>query len=467
MPQRFRYVVADVFTDTPLAGNQLAVFTDARDLPEDCFSRSRARWPSARPSSSTRRRRGGHADPDLHPGVGAPVRRPPDARDGVRARAAAAARGDPARDRRGRRPGAARARRAEDRLRADGAADPDRRAVRRGTAARGARRRALGAAGRALRQRDALRLRRARSEDEVAALEPDLARSPAAGHRRRQLLRGRRTPLEDAHVRARRGRPRGPGDRARPPGRSPSTSRATAASAGARRSRSRRAPRSAARRRSTRAWTARPTRSSASRSAARPSSSRAASSASSAGACGSRGAARRAPSRGARRDRPEPVAAGREVADAERVAAAGQLDVVDRVARNRRRGRRPRTRSSRVSRSVTTTSGTPSPKTRSFTVSGGSRSASSSASLRNVTCASTSRSNWSSKRTGPTSAQRTSPWPSYETRRPLASRGERLRGKSVCTSGATCTHARRRSCDVRRLPRVADRQQLSARTSPS
>ena len=31
---RFRYVVVDVFTDTPLAGNQLAVFTDARDIPE-------------------------------------------------------------------------------------------------------------------------------------------------------------------------------------------------------------------------------------------------------------------------------------------------------------------------------------------------------------------------------------------------------------------------------------------------
>ena len=30
--RRFRYVVADVFTDEPLAGNQLAVFTDARDL---------------------------------------------------------------------------------------------------------------------------------------------------------------------------------------------------------------------------------------------------------------------------------------------------------------------------------------------------------------------------------------------------------------------------------------------------
>ena len=28
----FRYVLADVFTDTPLAGNQLGVFTDARDL---------------------------------------------------------------------------------------------------------------------------------------------------------------------------------------------------------------------------------------------------------------------------------------------------------------------------------------------------------------------------------------------------------------------------------------------------
>ena len=30
----FRYVVCDVFTDRPLAGNQLAVFTDAREIPE-------------------------------------------------------------------------------------------------------------------------------------------------------------------------------------------------------------------------------------------------------------------------------------------------------------------------------------------------------------------------------------------------------------------------------------------------
>jgi trans-2,3-dihydro-3-hydroxyanthranilate isomerase len=32
---RFRYVVCDVFTDVPLAGNQLAVFTDARDIPQE------------------------------------------------------------------------------------------------------------------------------------------------------------------------------------------------------------------------------------------------------------------------------------------------------------------------------------------------------------------------------------------------------------------------------------------------
>ncbi len=31
---RFRYVVCDVFTDTPLTGNQLAVFTDAREISE-------------------------------------------------------------------------------------------------------------------------------------------------------------------------------------------------------------------------------------------------------------------------------------------------------------------------------------------------------------------------------------------------------------------------------------------------
>jgi trans-2,3-dihydro-3-hydroxyanthranilate isomerase len=31
----FRFVIADVFTDVPLTGNQLAVFTDAREIPEE------------------------------------------------------------------------------------------------------------------------------------------------------------------------------------------------------------------------------------------------------------------------------------------------------------------------------------------------------------------------------------------------------------------------------------------------
>ena len=31
----FRYVFVDVFTDTPLQGNQLCVFTDARGIAED------------------------------------------------------------------------------------------------------------------------------------------------------------------------------------------------------------------------------------------------------------------------------------------------------------------------------------------------------------------------------------------------------------------------------------------------
>jgi trans-2,3-dihydro-3-hydroxyanthranilate isomerase len=35
MPLNLRYVVADVFTDTPLTGNQLAVFTDGRDVDDE------------------------------------------------------------------------------------------------------------------------------------------------------------------------------------------------------------------------------------------------------------------------------------------------------------------------------------------------------------------------------------------------------------------------------------------------
>jgi len=39
----FRYVICDVFTDRPLAGNQLAVFTDARLVPEKSAAADRAR----------------------------------------------------------------------------------------------------------------------------------------------------------------------------------------------------------------------------------------------------------------------------------------------------------------------------------------------------------------------------------------------------------------------------------------
>jgi trans-2,3-dihydro-3-hydroxyanthranilate isomerase len=36
---RYRYVVVDVFTSVPLTGNQLAVFTDAREIPEEQLQR--------------------------------------------------------------------------------------------------------------------------------------------------------------------------------------------------------------------------------------------------------------------------------------------------------------------------------------------------------------------------------------------------------------------------------------------
>src|SRR3954468_1222360 len=32
---KYRYLTADVFTDTPFGGNQLAVFPDARGIPEE------------------------------------------------------------------------------------------------------------------------------------------------------------------------------------------------------------------------------------------------------------------------------------------------------------------------------------------------------------------------------------------------------------------------------------------------
>ena len=39
MPTTLRYVVADVFTDVPLAGNQLAVFTDGRGVDDETMQK--------------------------------------------------------------------------------------------------------------------------------------------------------------------------------------------------------------------------------------------------------------------------------------------------------------------------------------------------------------------------------------------------------------------------------------------
>jgi trans-2,3-dihydro-3-hydroxyanthranilate isomerase len=39
VPTTLRYVVADVFTDVPLAGNQLAVFTDGRDVDDETMQK--------------------------------------------------------------------------------------------------------------------------------------------------------------------------------------------------------------------------------------------------------------------------------------------------------------------------------------------------------------------------------------------------------------------------------------------
>ena len=162
----------------------------------------------------------------------------------------------------GHRPGRARAGGGADRLRPDGAADPDRRAVRgRGAScstALGVERSELpvevydnGLAAR-VRRRSARRRRWRRCGRTCARL------ADAAGRARRQLLRR----LGDAGGRRGCSRPAAGSPRirrpARPRGRSRCTSPATAGSRSARRSRSRRASRSGDRRRSTRGWTGRP-----------------------------------------------------------------------------------------------------------------------------------------------------------------------------------------------------------------
>ena len=160
-----RYVVADVFTDRPLEGNQLAVFTDARELDDELMQRlARELNFSETVFVLPRRRRRACAHPDLHADDRGALRGSSDARDRVRPRAPAAARRDQARDRGGHRArcgssGTSR----PDLVRAHVTAAADDRAVsRQARAARDARGRALGAAGRAVRQRHPARLRGAR-----------------------------------------------------------------------------------------------------------------------------------------------------------------------------------------------------------------------------------------------------------------------------------------------------------------
>ena len=216
--------------------------------------------------------------------------------------------------------------------------------------------------GRALRQRHALRLRRAsqRGRGRCARSRYPWRSAGLRGFGGVNCFAGSGNKLEDAHVRARQGRDRGPGDglgrrAARRPPRAPRAHRL-----------GRRDPHLAGRGdrppvdACTRAWTARPTRSSASRSAARPSSSRVASSASSGGACGSSGAARRARSpaallRPARARRFEPRDSRRRTRRRNRSGRRPGSGGTERAS-----CRRPRRRPSPVSRSVTTTSGTPS-----------------------------------------------------------------------------------------------------------
>ena len=100
--RRFRYVIADVFTDVPLAGNQLAVFTDARDL-DAVTMQTLARETNLSETVFVLPPSSDEADVRIRiftPAQRAAVRRPSDARRGVRARRAALEDRDPHRDRR-------------------------------------------------------------------------------------------------------------------------------------------------------------------------------------------------------------------------------------------------------------------------------------------------------------------------------------------------------------------------------
>ena len=86
-----RYVVADVFTDVPLQGNQVAVFEDAQGLSAELMQRAARELNLSETVfvlAGRRRRRVRRAHPDLHPRDRAAVRRAPGAGHGVRRRRA-------------------------------------------------------------------------------------------------------------------------------------------------------------------------------------------------------------------------------------------------------------------------------------------------------------------------------------------------------------------------------------------
>jgi trans-2,3-dihydro-3-hydroxyanthranilate isomerase len=61
VPRSFRYVVCDVFTDTPLEGNQLGVFTDARELTAEQMQRLARELNYAESTFVLPAEQGGHA----------------------------------------------------------------------------------------------------------------------------------------------------------------------------------------------------------------------------------------------------------------------------------------------------------------------------------------------------------------------------------------------------------------------
>ena len=272
-PPAYRYVVADVFTDTPLEGNAVAVFTqaggldagdDARVSPASSTSRKPCSC-SSRGTAATRWIRIFTPRAEL-PFAGHPV---------LGAAFVLAGEREPVRLETGRGivPVALERDGHVGRLRPHGAADSRRSRLfgPPGGALRRARRPRVAASRRgAMRTGPTNVLVTLENEDAVARAGARLPRPRGARDAQRQLFRGRLAPLEDPHVRPGPLRRRGPGHRLRRRPDRPAPRAPRPRSPTARRSSSPRAPRSAARRSSTRASTARPSASSASRSAAPP-----------------------------------------------------------------------------------------------------------------------------------------------------------------------------------------------------